>query len=79
MYYTYSHMYAYIRTFSPFLTHTPVQHDRPTGVYKMLTHALPFQTPDWTPRSRFDFLLKGLFCWTTFAYEIKYVQYRDLI
>lgn len=77
-----SHVHIqYIQTFSPIHMHTHV-HDSP-AVYKMLilSHqcALPCQTPDWILRSRFDFLLKGLLCRTTLAYEIKYVQYCDLI
>lgn len=35
---THAHTHAHIRTFSPFLTQTRVQHDRPAAVYKMLIH-----------------------------------------
>lgn len=57
----------------------PLQYTNVHSLSSVHICALPFQTPDWILRSRFDFLLKGLFCQTTFAYETEYVQYCDLI
>lgn len=58
-------------TFPSFLMHTRLHHVMHAAEHKcsfILIHELPFQTPDWVLRSRFDFLLKGLLCLTMFAY-----------